>query len=200
MSTFKSFNEKQIHMIISIPYRAGVWIGGVDDVDGLKDDHKEQKALLAILRALEDSKHQHEFVKKIMFDILHATNMWPVWSKREAKFLDDCAKVIKLLHKKAGKDVLTNYQRAVWQVASVVAQAHKENTDPDDIPEALILQFADEIAEKFSKPTLSLSHPENVSDIEKKALAQLKLALQGKTQDSASKADSKKGVEEEQKK
>lgn len=194
MDAFKSFNEKQIHMIISVPYRAGVWIGGVDDVDGLKDDHKEQKALVAILQALEESKHQHAFVKKIMFDILRATNMWSAWSKREAKFLEDCAKVIKLLQKKASKDVVTNYQRAVWQVANVVAQAHKENTDPDDIPEALILQFADEIAEKFSKPTLSLNHSENVSALEKQALAQLKAALQGKTQsDAVSKEDRVKG-------
>lgn len=181
MSLFDNFLEEESELIISIPYRAGLWMSRADDIEGTqRDDLDEERTLELILKDIAKRKSKAPFISDVAQEILRLKHNWPRWKEQDEKFLDDVKKVIKLLNEQLPKENVQNYKKGVFEIARMVTLAFCElNTVSDDLrQETLLGGLLTKINHGFSMQGLDWDQsPINISDRERKALRELERVL-----------------------
>lgn len=177
MTNLKNFTKEEHALLVSVPYRVGIWISNSDDNEKTKfDDKRERQALSLAVSKLAGRSKKMPFAAKIMQDIQSYKGMWANWEDHhlEKDILSDLQKAIMLCREKASKNDLNQYKYAVWQVGIVVAQSFGEHIDPDR--EMHVNHFFTWIGSMVSGPSLG-KNPENMSPAEKIALKKLRAVL-----------------------
>jgi len=164
-------------IMISLPYRVGIWISQVDDVENRKmDDKKEEKVLEIAIQKMAQSHRKMPFAANIMKQIENSKGQWKNWKalSDEKTVLADLETVITKCETSLKPDQVKQYKQAVWQTGILVAQAYDESFDPDG--EMHVNHFAEWVGSFFSAPKLQKA-PENMSEKEKSALKKLRAVL-----------------------
>ncbi|MCI5059574.1 MAG: hypothetical protein MRY79_00720 [Alphaproteobacteria bacterium] len=177
MATLDVFADSDKELIISLPYRVGIWISNVDDNEKTeRDDKIEQQALEATIEKLAARHKKIPFAATIMREVKSHKSMWSAWEAQisEEQVIQDLSAAITLCRSKLSKRDVKEYKQAVWQVGLVVAQAFGEHIDPDN--EMHVNNFFSSIAGLLTKPDLK-KRPENMSAKEKTALKKLRAVL-----------------------
>lgn len=177
MSYFTDFLDEELRLIISIPVRAAFWISHIDDVSGTThDDEKERAALEKVLRKIYSNTEDSAFTNDVIEEAIKKKYHWPEWEKNAASVVDDVPKAMKLVRDRLPADAVTGYQKAVYYIARVVAQAAQEYKGPEGAK--LTPGFFGRVLDRLSVKT-DLSAQENVSESEKAGLQKLLAALKG---------------------
>jgi hypothetical protein len=179
MTNLSEFSNEERNLLISIPYRVGLWISESDDNTKSKfDDKRERQALEGTITRLAGLHRKMPFAAAIMKDIESNKSVWPTWQAQAAEdvVLADCQKAIELCRTKCSKVEQAQYKQTVWQTGLIVAQAYGEQIDPDN--EMHADRFFAWVASFISAPKMAKS-PENMSVKEKTALKKLRAILKG---------------------
>lgn len=173
MTFFDDMKEEDRETIISLPSRVGVWISRADDDKScLRDDKREQAALLAIVEAMAESEKTAPFVRDVMRQALTYRHRWGEWAGRK-NLAEDIRGATTLIGEELSPDVVREYKRALFNIAVTVAGAHHERKDSSS--EALIGEWMQKISDALFNPLDR--KPENISPAEKAALQKLKAVL-----------------------
>jgi len=180
MASLSGFSASELELLISLPYKVGVFVSHADDADGEIDDDKEMAALEACIKAIARLHDDKPLTADIMRQSLSMKTEWPRWAAQSFHVPDEARQAVVLLQGHASETEVKNYCAALVEVATTVAQAYGEFGEFDD--EDTSGGIFGGLVSKISGTLSSLSaddanHPMNVSAAEDNALAQLKSAL-----------------------
>ncbi|NQZ13214.1 MAG: hypothetical protein HRT94_00120 [Alphaproteobacteria bacterium] len=177
MSFFKELSKEEAALVISLPYRIGTWISGVDDLEKSKrDDNREAAALERAIRKIARQNTPNSFPRALMSEVETYKHLWPTWANTsdESTLFSDINKAKECVGSKIHPKALKQYKQVLWYMALVVAQAFGEDDDPDQ--EMHVNNFFSDMKERLFPSALAKA-PENMSTDEKTALKKLRAAL-----------------------
>ena len=174
MAQLSFFTEEDVESIISLPFRAGMFVSYAEDEDGEQDDVREMQALEGCLKEIARVHEGEELTKEIAAAILNAKDKWPVWSQGVFNIEPLCEKAIVSLKTQAGKEEVKDYIKMTVEVATSVAQAYGEFGEGQDDEKGF---FGKIVAAVTSVSVDDTAHPMNVSAAEDSAIATVAAAL-----------------------
>jgi|GEM_PF-803232 len=164
-------------IMISLPYRVGIWISQIDDIENRKmDDKREEKVLELAIEKMAGAHRKMPFAANIMTQVQKSKGQWKNWKTMsdEKTVLKDIEDILIKAEATLKPAQIKQYKQAVWQTGILVAQAYDENYDPDG--EMHVNHFAEWVGSFFAAPKLKKA-PENMSEKEKSALKKLRAVL-----------------------
>lgn len=174
MTALSAFSMQEAELLISLPYKVGMWVSHAEDEEGEADDARETKALELCLKAVVKLHDSQPFIKEVAVATLNLKIEWPRWADQSFATLADVEKAISLLRGKSSADELRHYRAMLMEIAACVAHAYGEFGQFDNEDEG----FFSKIAAKFSAFSLEdAGHPMNVGATEGSILADLAAAL-----------------------
>jgi hypothetical protein len=171
--TLSSFTPEDAEILVSLPYKVGVWVSHADDEEGDADDERENKALESCIRAIAKLHEDKPLIAEIMAETLRRRAGWSAWYEGSFHVLHDIPKAVAAMRSKATSADFKNYRGALMEIAAAVARAYGEFGHFD---EAQTEGFFSKIAKGF-KSHDNADHPMNVSAAEDSALSRLAAAL-----------------------
>jgi hypothetical protein len=177
MGKFSDLSKEEQLLVISVPYRIGIWISMIDDNEQTgRDDKREKQALEMAIGRMASAHRKMPFAANIMKSIEKCRGQWSAWDQQssEGVILKDAATAIDLCQSKLGSGATKQYKHALWQIGMIVAQSFGEHIDPDN--EMHVDHFFQWVGGFFSAPKLQKA-PENLSEKEKIALKKLRAIL-----------------------
>ena len=174
MTVLSDFTPDEQALLISLPYKAGVWISYTDDAEGEDDDAREMKALRACLRAVARLHEKDPLVGGILRGCLESEQEWARWAEDTHRLEDEARQGMAAVRARAPEKTAKSFRAALMEIATAVAQAYGEFGEFEDEGEG----FFGKIVGTFAKLGHDdKNHPMNVSAAEDSALAQLAEAL-----------------------
>lgn len=180
MADLSQLSGSEMELLVSLPYRAGMFVSYADDVDGESDDEIEMAMLEASLKAVADMYAGDPVLSGIFKQALLLKSEWPKWQTKVFLIAEDAQAAIMLLKSKAGEGVAKSYRAALMEIATTVAQAAGEFDQFDDVAEAKkgFGALVGKIVGGFSGLSKDdQNHPANISASEQGALFELSEAL-----------------------
>ncbi|MEM6781253.1 MAG: hypothetical protein AAF569_05270 [Pseudomonadota bacterium] len=176
MSIFTDFLEEEIILLVSLPYRVGVWMSQVDDDASTdRDDEREQRALEAVMKQIAADKKQTPFASAVVQETLTYPDHWAGWGQQIDTLMDDIAKATALIDDRLPQDNAQNYRKCLLTVASAVAHAYGEFEEAESEEKP---SFFGNLMNKISDKVNVLSDdPDNMSPAEQDAMKKLRTAL-----------------------
>lgn len=172
---FKDLTDSEKDLVISIPYRAGIWISHIDDNEKTGvDDKKEQQALDKAIEQYSKMGKKMPFVAFVCSHIMKSQIPQVSWENGTEQFFDALGQSVSICKEKLSKSDVKQYKQLIWQLAMVVAQAYGEDKDPDN--EMHVNRFFEWVGTFMGTPSLK-KIPENMSAREKSALQKLRVVL-----------------------
>ncbi len=172
-SHFSDFLDDELSLILSMPVRIGTWAAHMDDARHANHDEKrEEDAMLRIISAIHDRTFEGSFVYAVMDSILSRKDYWPVWEAAWEDVMDDLPRAMRLIKDRLPEDEIRAFQKSIYQIGVVVAQAASETVQHDT--NKMLTRLMDRLSVRTD-----LHDPENVSETEKAALKKLLQCLKG---------------------
>lgn len=166
--------------LISLPYRAGLYVSFSDVTGGWEAQEKEIQSLTSILRQFSEDFFKTEFTQKVLMETLAARINWLEWSRHIENLPEQVEKMVGVLAGLMEEEELNAFSSVIIDIALAVAMAFQEHgpeggaVDKQEPPLSLKDRIARMIgAQKGSSP---LSHV-NISPSEKEALLKLAESL-----------------------
>jgi hypothetical protein len=174
MTALSEFTDEQVSLLISLPYKVGVWISYTDDAEGEDDDEREMKALRSCLRAVAKLHEGNGLISEIMTRCLQSQDEWSVWADDSFHVPADAFRAMEAIKGRAPAKTIKAFRAVMMEIATAVAQAYGEFGEFEDEGEG----FFGKIIGAFAKLGYDdKNHPMNVSAAEDSALSQLAEAL-----------------------
>jgi hypothetical protein len=180
MTDLSQFSATEFELLVSLPYRAGIFVSYADDIDGESDDENEMAMLEATLKAIAVLHADYPLMKDIFKETLRLKSEWPRWQTKAFNISGDSQMVISLLKSKGGDLLAKQYRSALMEIATTVAQAYGEFGQFDDAAKdpSLFGGLVAKVVSSFSSLSADdKNHPMNVSASEESALSELSAAL-----------------------
>lgn len=176
MPHFDDFLKEDLELIVSLPYRVGIFVARADNArDTDRDEKREEKALRAVLECLGAQEEKCPFLAEVAQESLRHHAYWPAWRAKKG-LAEDIARALRIMEPRLSAESVTQFRRALFHIGSVVAMAYGEQCDQHH-SEALAGQLIARLSDRFFDPLEK--NPENISAAEKAALQKLKEALKG---------------------
>ena len=179
MADLSKFSTQDRLLIVSLPYRAAMWVSHIDDNEGTSHDDKlERKVVERTINRFASASDKIPVAAAVMQDIKTQKGRWNEWGMMtdEAELLVDAKKAVAIASDQFDEAELNQYREAIWRLAVSVAQAYGEHVDPDN--EMVVNNFFSRLL-GGGKVKGGAKNTENISDKEKAALTKLKAALKG---------------------
>lgn len=166
-------------MIVSLPYKAGVWISAADKTE-TKAAEKELAALEHIIDRHAQGMFESAFVHEVMVETCTRKQEWPAWASQTGRVPEDCNRVVAALSEKLGARDMEAYRRSVMTVAVEVARTFREFDFSEPWPVRLgagLRRFMDRLAGLAHRGGYDMRDWRSVSFAEDIALDKLSKAL-----------------------
>lgn len=171
---FGDFQNEELSLILSIPYRAGIWMSRIDDIAlTQRDDEKERMALEAVLDRILNRSSGKSFVRGVVHEIIVHKAEWQDWADAADTVLGDIDRAIALVDDRLPAAEALQYRKCIFHVAKTVAMAANEGDAPSAgldqmIGGKLMGRLADWVSARSGEQI-----PANISMTERKALSEL---------------------------
>lgn len=200
MSYLERFAPKQRELIVSLPYRVGLWISESDTSGGDEADEAERQALHLMMTGYAEDFLKSEVVEEIMRRTVASHDSWDAWSQQQATILEDCAKALQAMDGYIRPEDILSFRQSLMDIAKTVAMAYCE-IDEEEMTSADMfkLEFM-HMLDKFKAKMRGQQQPSkrerlNISPQERAALEKLsqviKVDLEGKAFAEAEDSDNK---------
>ena len=181
MAFLEQFSAEDRDLIVSIPYRAGLWVSGADGGGGAKAGHDELDALETIIAEKGRGMFESAFVHEVMAETCTRQQDWKGWAGDLDNILEDCTRAVGIVQGKLAEKDLDAYRMNIMAIGLAVAKAFREVDADAGFRDKIHMQlrlFCDAVMrilrrEKYWDPASVL----NVSREEDAALDKLSKAL-----------------------
>lgn len=180
MAFLEELSKEEQMLLVSLPYRAGIWVSRADDDGGLSSRHAEQEALERIIRKKSAGMFESAFVHEIMVETFDRKDDWKKWAEDIDDIETDCIKAAQILAKKMSRHDQDAYRQNVMHIATEVAKAFREFGQKEALPVkiwAFIRIRIDKIIGLFTGQRYESETLLNISYEEDIVLAKLSKAL-----------------------
>lgn len=137
MAFLEEFAEDEQALLVSLPYRAGVWVSQADNEGGKRAEHAELEALKKIIHQKSSGMFESAFVHEVMVETVTREEQWKSWAEDTDNIEIDCIKAAQLLGRKMSLRDQDAYRQNVMFIATEVARAFREFGRKDPLPVVL---------------------------------------------------------------
>ncbi len=176
MTSLSDFSDEERTLLVSLPYKVGIWVSHADDTEGEQDDDVEMDALERIIREVAKHHEDMPFVHQIARETLKSKDKWPAWTDESFHVLKSCEKAMVLLKSRAEERTVNNYRKSLLEIAQTVAEAWGEFGGANAEAPAGFGALVGKISGMFGKND-GTNHAMNVSAAEDSSLSQLAAVL-----------------------
>ena len=176
MGKLSKLSEEEALQVISLPYKAGMWISHADDVDGEADDINEMKALERGIPQLAQLHEGSVLVQEVASEITRLKDYWGKWENECFHIIKQAPDIVDLVKKQFGVADAKEYRAFTMELGKMVAQAASELDAFDEMTETKSEGFFGGMINKIVGGMSSQDdkdHPANISPAENSALSQL---------------------------
>ena len=126
MAFLEQFSASEQVLLVTLPYRVGLWISMSDTTGGAMADAQERATLARIIAASARSNFSSPFVHEVMKACFERRSEWAQWRENIDRIPRECQQVVGTLEGRLnGRDVLA-YRQEVMSIANNVARAFRE--------------------------------------------------------------------------
>lgn len=126
MTFLHQLSNDDRELLISLPYRVGVWVSHVDDHGGDEAHDEERKALASIIDGFTRDVFGSEVVQYIMMETLERKDHWDTWAKDKSDIHADVQRAIDILNEAVEEKEVSAFKRRLIEIAEAVALAFRE--------------------------------------------------------------------------
>lgn len=141
MAFLEQFSNEEKDLLVSLPYRVGVWLSNVDDTGGAKADFEEISELENIIERKSKGMFESAFVHEIMVETNGRQAEWRQWNKDLDNVLEQCGQAVAVISSKLEEKDLDAYRANIMAIALDVAKAFREFDDGASIFSKIFLQI-----------------------------------------------------------
>lgn len=182
MAFLEKFSDAERELIVSLPYRVGMWVSLADGIGGGQADIREAEALKNILAEHASGMFDTAFVHEVIAETYTRQKDWPKWRENLETVPADCTKAVQVVSKKLVQRDVDAFRENLMKIGTQIAHAFREF----DEDAAFFVRLGTGIKLKIDK-LIGLVRGEkyesesllNISYAEDMALAELAKALKG---------------------
>jgi hypothetical protein len=177
VTILNSLTPDERTLVVSLPYRAGLWVSRSDDAGGAAAEDEELRTLHSLIAGFAESVFGSELVQHIMGDLLARRSEWPGWASDLDIIPEQCRMVIDILRHHVDAKEVKAYVLRLMEIAEAVAMAYGEEKPVGGLAE-LFAPFLN----LFKGGGSVNPRYANISRKERRILEQLNLALRNAVQ------------------
>lgn len=172
-SAFPQFSTSDETVLVSLPYRVGLFLSFSDTSGGFEAQEAEMQSLSNILREFAEDFCKSEFSQKVLMETLRQRAQWPAWSNNVENVPEEARHICDLLEAQFDDRALRAFKEVLVEIALAVAMAFHESTGEKITPQ-LWPALGDMLAKLLGMGPqhYTLSHM-NISKSERAALYKL---------------------------
>lgn len=176
MTQITDFQEQDAQALAALMVQAAINVSHAEDEGGEHDDKLEMRALDEALKYVAGSEKKPQIVRECAKLALDSKDKWEIWSQGVFKIEPLCIKAVTILRQFASKDEVREYDAAVLEIASAVAQAYGEFGMEEEPSKGILGAMIGKVFGGFGASD-AINHPMNVSAAEDSALSIISKAL-----------------------
>lgn len=115
--------------LISLPYRAGLYVSFCDVTGGWEAQDREIQSLTSILQEFASDFYQTEFTQKILLETMAARGEWLSWARDVNALPDEATGMMKTLSAIMDDAEFQAFASVILDIALSVAMAFREQAD-----------------------------------------------------------------------
>ena len=119
--------DSQIHRIVSLPYRAGLYVSVSDQSGGDKASENELRALENLIYGFSDGVFGSELVQDVMAETIKRKHEWKDWHNDLDRVPEECYDALSILSPHFDHKERAAYARRVLALGEAVALAFRED-------------------------------------------------------------------------
>lgn len=124
---FSEFSHEEEGILISLPYRVGLYVSFADTSGGFEAQEAEMQSLSNILREFAEDYCKSEFSQKVLMESLRARHLWPTWSQGIEAVPEEARHITDLLEMHFDDRALRAFKEVLVDIALAVAMAFRED-------------------------------------------------------------------------
>jgi hypothetical protein len=129
MAFLDRFSADEREMLVSLPYRAGLWIIAVNGAGYLGRRAKEKTVLEKIIVEKGRGIFESAFVFEVMTEMLRRRDCWEDWAKGWEDVPAVCQNASATIASRLGPHDLSSYQQTIMNIATAMANSFGELDD-----------------------------------------------------------------------
>ncbi len=133
MAFLETFSDEERDLLVSIPYRAGLWLSQADSTGNPGASAEERQALEGIIAREARGMFHSAFVHEVMSELWSRRLAWEDWAGGLASVPDECMKAAHVMSVKLTRRDLDAYRATVMTIATEVAKAFRESPKGEGI-------------------------------------------------------------------
>ncbi len=138
MSELSRFPPADQDILVSVFYRIGLWMSGIDDTDiGDHSENIENELMLRTLGTIASSRVFGALAADIAFEALRQKGSWEHWANTSDSAVSDIPQVKSILEAQATGEESILYGNALMAIATSVARAYREADDAEGLNQSL---------------------------------------------------------------
>ncbi len=181
MSFLDQLPEDQRTLLVSLPYRVGLFVSRSDTSGGQDSDEAEMQALDDLITGYSQEVFGAETVQYIVGETVNRKSEWGKWSQNLDNIEAECHKAIDILSKNVDEKEVNAFKSHLIEIGESVALAFreygKETPFLDKIKIYLFYMKGKKYAAKHGAPYKDWEQFINISLDERKALRSVANAL-----------------------
>lgn len=180
MSYLEKFTKDEQNLIVSLPYRIGIWISAQDNTGNEAARALEIDALSRIIKKKADGMFETAFIHEVMVETYDKKHQWENLSDMSDSVLEDMVSASAIVAEKLGEKDARTFGDALFRIAFEVAAAYSEYSQTASLPKRLKRRLKtgyERLVSSIFKEQYDTDHMLNISYDEDIALGRLKKAM-----------------------
>lgn len=176
MTFLDKLTEDQRENLVSLPYRAGLWVSRSDGEGGAAAEEKELQALSGIIHAFAEEMFGSEVMQHIMSATIREKDKWPGWAGKVDSVPDDCRAAVEVIAEYGDVKDVNVFRNHLMEIGEAVAMAFQEGPQRRSFLASLSARLAYSASRKAGNKK-SFEQFLRISPGERRALGKLAEAL-----------------------
>ena len=126
MAFLEQFSAAEQALLISLPYRVGLWLSQSDTSGGAVADARERAALARIIAGHARGNFNSPFVHEVMKACYEQRADWPRWRDNVDRVPGECQQAVAALEGRLNGRDLIAYRQTIMTIAAAIAKAFRE--------------------------------------------------------------------------
>ncbi len=181
MNILERLTDDQKKIIVSLPYRVGLWVSKSDTSGGKEAQQRELDALSGIIHGFAEQVFGAEEIQYIISETLHQKDQWPEWGKNISGVLTDCEFAVDVMRSHLGEKEVAAFRNYLIEIGEAVALAFREYEEMNSLFARLKAYIGFKLskmrATRMRMKTMGFQEYLNISPQERRALDALANAL-----------------------
>ena len=142
MSFMDQFMPEERTLLVSLPYRIGLYVSKSDREGGEESEKAEMEALSNIITAYSQEVFGAETVQYIISETVNRRQEWPQWSGDLDNVEAECHRAVDVLSNVVEVKEVSGFKRSLMEIGEAVALAFREYDESTSIIDKIKIYFA----------------------------------------------------------